>query len=42
VAQFSLEKNIRESLRRKAIERMAEHFGEDEKMIEAMVGKAIG
>jgi hypothetical protein len=33
---------VRESLRRKAIERMAEHFGEDEKMIEAMVGKAIG
>ncbi len=33
---------VREGLRRKAIERMAEHFGEDERIIEAMVTGAIG
>ncbi len=33
---------VRESLRRKAIKRMAGHFGEDERMIEAMVKMAIG
>ena len=31
-----------ESLRRKAIGRLAEHFGEDENMIEGMVTRAIG
>jgi len=33
---------VRESLRKKAIGRMVEHFGEDEKLIEAMVVGAIG
>lgn len=33
---------VRESLRKKAIGRMVEHFGEDEKLIEAMVAVAIG
>lgn len=33
---------VRESLRKKAIGRMVEHFGEDEKLIEAMVAGAIG
>jgi HKD family nuclease len=32
----------KESLRKKAIERLAEHFGEDEKFIEAIVMEAIG
>jgi hypothetical protein len=32
----------RESLRKKAVERLAGHFGEDERMIEAMVERAIG
>ncbi len=31
-----------ERLRKRAIQRIAEHFGEDENMIEAMVTKAIG
>jgi len=33
---------VRERLRRKAIERISEHFGEDESMIEVMVVGAIG
>jgi hypothetical protein len=33
---------VRESLRKKAIGRMVEHFGEDEKLIEAMAAGAIG
>ena len=33
---------VRESLRKKAIGRMVEHFGEDKKLIEAMVVGAIG
>jgi HKD family nuclease len=38
----ALTPTVREGLRKKAIERMAEHFGEDEKMVEAMVAGAIG
>jgi hypothetical protein len=38
----ALTPTARESLRKKAIERMAEHFGEDGEMIEAMVVEAIG
>ncbi len=33
---------VRESLRRKAVERLAEHFGEEEGIIEAMVVRGIG
>ncbi len=33
---------VRESLRKKAIGRMAEHFGEEERIIEAMVVRAVG
>jgi hypothetical protein len=33
---------VRESLRRKAIGRLAEHFGEEERVIEAMVRRAVG
>ena len=32
---------VRESLWRKAVGRLAEHFGEDEKKIEAMVVRAV-
>ena len=38
----ALTPTVRESLRKKAIGRMVEHFGEDEKLIEAMVAGAIG
>ena len=33
---------LRESLRRKAIGRLVEHFGEDEEIIEEMVARAVG
>jgi hypothetical protein len=33
---------VKESLRKKAIGRMAEHFGEEERVIEAMVVRAVG
>ena len=38
----ALTPTVRESLRKKAIERMVGHFGEDKEMIEAMVEEAIG
>src|SRR5258708_11160431 len=38
----ALTPTVRESLRKKAIGRMVEHFGEDESVGEAMVGEAIG
>jgi phosphoenolpyruvate-protein kinase (PTS system EI component) len=38
----ALTQAIRESLRKKAIERMAGHFGEDEEIIEALVEGGIG
>jgi len=38
----ALTPTVRESLRRKAVGRLAEHFGEDEDMIEEMVKRAIG
>ncbi len=33
---------VRQSLRKRAVERLAEHFGEDESVVEAMVVGAIG
>jgi hypothetical protein len=33
---------VRESLRRKAVGRLAEHFGEEERVIEEMVVRAVG
>jgi hypothetical protein len=38
----ALTPKVRESLRRKAVGRLAEHFGEDEGRIEAMVARGIG
>jgi HKD family nuclease len=38
----ALTPTVRESLRRKAVERLAEHFGEDEEVIEEMVVRAVG
>jgi hypothetical protein len=38
----ALTPSIRQSLRKKAVERLAEHFGEDERVVEAMVAGAIG
>jgi hypothetical protein len=38
----ALTPTVREGLRKKAIERMAGHFGEDEGMIEAVVGEVVG
>jgi hypothetical protein len=38
----ALTPTVKESLRKMAIERMAEHFGEEERIIEAMVVGAIG
>ena len=38
----ALTPRVRESLRRKAVGRLAEHFGEDERIIEAMVVRAVG
>jgi HKD family nuclease len=38
----ALTPSVRQSLRKKAVERLAEHFGEDERIVEAMVGTAIG
>lgn len=37
----SLTPTVKEHLRKKAIERMRQHFGEDENMIEAMIKQAI-
>ncbi len=33
---------VKQSLRMKAVERLAEHFGEEERIVEAMVGEAVG
>ncbi len=38
----ALTPSARQSLRKRAVERLAEHFGEDESVGEAMVGEAIG
>ncbi len=38
----ALTPTVRESLRRKAIGRLAEHFGEEERVIEEMVARAVG
>jgi hypothetical protein len=38
----ALTSTVRESLRKKAIGRLVEHFGEDEGIIEAMVVRAVG
>jgi hypothetical protein len=38
----ALTSQVRESLRKKAIERISEHFGEDEKVIEEMVERVVG
>ena len=38
----ALTPTVREGLRKKAVERLAGHFGEDERVIEVMVGEAVG
>jgi hypothetical protein len=38
----ALTPQVKQSLRKKAVERLAEHFGEDERIVEAMVGEAVG
>jgi HKD family nuclease len=38
----ALTPSVREGLRKKAIERMAGHFGEDERIVEVMVARAVG
>jgi hypothetical protein len=38
----ALTPKVRESLRRKAVGRLAEHFGEEERVIEEMVVRAVG
>jgi len=38
----ALTPSVRQSLRKKAVERLAEHFGEDERIVEVIVGEAVG
>jgi hypothetical protein len=38
----ALTPQVRERLRMRAVERLAEHFGEEESIVEAMVGEAVG
>ena len=38
----ALTPSVRQSLRKKAVERLAEHFGEDERIVEVIVWEAVG
>jgi len=38
----ALTPQVKESLKKRAVERLAEHFGEEESIVEAMVGEAVG
>jgi len=38
----ALTPQVKESLRKRAVERLAEHFGEEESIVEAMVREAVG